>query len=69
MDQETIQTLLDLLNPLHGALDKQTYDDKTRAEFDAPRDAEYEVTITAQQERDLTQAVLILEDRRRQAQK
>lgn len=27
----------------------------------APSDAEYEVTVSAQQERDLTQAVLILE--------
>jgi hypothetical protein len=64
MDRETIQTLLDLLNPLHGALDRQTYDEKVRENFDAPRDAEYEVTITAQQERDLTQAVMILENRR-----
>jgi hypothetical protein len=64
MDAETIQTLLDLLNPLHGSLDKQTYDEKMREEFDAPRDREYEVTVTAQQERDLNQAVLILEDRK-----
>lgn len=66
MDRETIQTLLDLLNPLHGSLDEQTYDDKRRENFDAPRDYEYCVNVTAQQERDLTQAVLILEDRLRQ---
>lgn len=64
IDRETIQTLLDLLNPLHGSLDKQTYDDKYAANFDAPGDAEYSVNVTAQQERDLTQAVLILERRR-----
>lgn len=64
---ETIQTLLDLLNPLHGELDRQTYDDKLHENFDAPRDAEYHVNITAQMERDLTQAVLILEDRKRQS--
>lgn len=67
MDPETIQTLLDLLNPLHGSLDRQTYDEKDKQNFDAPADAEYAVNVTAQQERDLTQAVLILEDRKRQA--
>lgn len=65
MDKETMQTLLDLLNPLHGSLDRQTYDEKLRENFDAPRDTEYDVTVTAQQERDLTQAVCILESRLR----
>jgi hypothetical protein len=65
MDRETIQTLLDLLNPLHGSLDKQTYDEKVKADFDTPGDAEYNVDITAQQERDLCQAVMILESRLR----
>lgn len=65
MDKETIQTLLDLLNPLHGSIDKQTYDDKVKADFDAPRDADYNVDITVQQERDLCQAVMILESRLR----
>jgi hypothetical protein len=65
VDKETIQTLLDLLNPLHGSLDRQTYDDKVRANFDLPGDNEYDVTVTAQQERDLTQAVCILENRLR----
>lgn len=65
MDKETIQTLLDLLNPLHGSLDKQTYDVKLRESFSVPADAEYDVSVTAQQERDLTQAVCILEDRLR----
>jgi hypothetical protein len=66
-DLETIQALLDLLNPLHGELDRQTYDDKVRENSDAPKDAEYAVNVTAQMERDLTQAVLILESRKRAA--
>jgi hypothetical protein len=65
MDKETIQTLLDLLNPLHGSLDRQTYDEKVKQNFDAPGDAEYAVNVTSQQERDLTQAVCILESRLR----
>ncbi len=67
MDKETIQTLLDLLNPLHGSLDEQTYDERLKENFDAPRDREYDVRVTAQQERDLTQAVVILEMRLRDA--
>lgn len=65
MDNQTIQILLDLLNPLHGSIDQQTYDEKYKENFDAPRDAEYNVNITAKMERDLTQAVLILESRLR----
>ena len=61
---EDINILLNLLNPLHGELDKQSYDEKLSQNFDAPPDAEYNVNITAQMERDLTQAVLILESRR-----
>jgi hypothetical protein len=64
---ETVQILLDLLNPLHGELDRQTYDQK-RENFDAPGDAEWSVNITARMERDLTQAVLILENRLRDPQ-
>lgn len=64
MDAETIQILLDLLNPLHGELDRQTYDEKVRENFDAPHDRQYSVDITARMERDLTQAVLILEGRK-----
>jgi hypothetical protein len=67
LDAETIQTLLDLLNPLHGELDRQTYDEKVRDDFDAPRDKEYSINITGQMEADLTQAVLILENRKRAA--
>jgi len=68
-DTETLQTLLELLNPLHGSLDEQTYDEKYADNFDAPADREYVVTVTAKQERDLTQAVLILEQRLSQAPK
>lgn len=67
MDKETIQTLLDLLNPLHGSLDTQLYDDRVRDDFEIPRDREWSVNVTEGQDRDLTQAVVILEDRLRQA--
>lgn len=65
MNKDTIQTLLDLLNPLHGSLDEQTYDEKVREGFDGSPDAEYDVRVTAQMERDLSQAVCILENRLR----
>lgn len=65
MDKETIQILLDLLNPLHGEIDRQTYDERYRQAFDAPDDAEYTVDITARMERDLCQAVIVLEARQR----
>lgn len=65
IDRETAQIILHLLNPLHGSLDKQAYDIKLRENFNVPADAEYDVLVTAQQERDLEQAVLILESRLR----
>lgn len=68
-DAETVQALLDLLNPLHGSLDEQTYDRKHRGEFeyyDMPDDYDLDVNVTARMERDLHQAVCILEDRKRQ---
>jgi hypothetical protein len=65
MDRKTIQILLDLLNPLHASLDKQVGDQLTdEREIDPPADREYNVNITKQQERDLTQAVCILENRK-----
>ncbi len=67
MDHETIQILLDLLNPLHGSLDNQMFPIRKNEELEIPRDAEYAVTVSEGQERDLTQAVSILEDRKRQA--
>lgn len=62
---ETLSTVLALLNPLHGSLDEQTYDEKVKENFDAPPDAEYAVNVTAKMERDLTQAVCIIENRLR----
>lgn len=62
MDKETIQTLLDLLNPLHGELDRQ-FLDKTFHPLGAQREDEVDVLIKAGHERDLTQAISILEDR------
>jgi hypothetical protein len=61
-DRETAQTLLDLLNPLHSDVDRQLTDER---EWGAPDDREYNINITARMERDLTQAVLILENRLR----
>ena len=66
LDAETIQTLLDLLNPLHGSLDEQTYNEKIKENFDAPREYEHHVMVTWGQEGDLSQAVRILEDRKSQ---
>jgi hypothetical protein len=63
--RETLITILELLNPLHGEIDRQTYDERYKQGFDAPAEAEYTVDITARMERDLTQAVLILENRLR----
>lgn len=64
IDRETAKILLDLLNPLHGALDRQFLD---RSEHPLGRhpDDDEDVIITVQQERDLTQAVCILENRLR----
>lgn len=64
VDLETVQTLLDLLNPMHGELDRQLYDDRMRTEYEVPRERDWGVRITEGMERDLTQAVLILEDRK-----
>jgi hypothetical protein len=47
-------------------LDEQTYDEKVKENFDAPRDAEYNVNVTARMESNLTQAVCILENRLKQ---
>jgi hypothetical protein len=49
LDLETIQTLLDLLNPLHGSMDRQVNDQRTDEDYmDPPPDREYAVNITAQ---------------------
>lgn len=53
--------VLDLLNPLHGSLDKQLMDERSREEWNTPPDCEHHVIITEKMERDLTKAVLILE--------
>lgn len=69
IDRETAQILLDLLNPLHASLDVQVTEQFTdERELDPPSDREYGVNVTWQMERNLTQAVLILESRLREAQ-
>lgn len=66
LDPAIISELLDLLNPLHGAIDRQTARQfLDEDELGAPDDREYDVNITARMERDLTQAVCILERRLR----
>ena len=63
---KSIQAILDLLNPLHGTIDKQLPGQFTdEREWDAPPDREYNVNITAKMERDLTQVVMVLERRLR----
>lgn len=65
MDAKTIQILLDLLNPLHASLDQQITEQFTdESELDPPKDREYTVNVTSQNEINLTKAVLILEQAR-----
>jgi hypothetical protein len=62
--RETLRTVRDLLNPLHGSLDIQVPEQFTdERELDPPPDREYAVNITWQMERDLTKAVCIIENR------
>lgn len=61
IDKETTQTLLDLLNPLHGSLDRQTYGENLRSDFNLLDDHKHDVIVTQKEERDLTQAVMIIE--------
>jgi hypothetical protein len=58
--RERLQTIVDDLNDLTGAIDQQTYDDKRAAQFDRTDDAESTVTITARQERALDSAWKVL---------
>lgn len=59
---EFAKRLLELLNPLHGSIDKQTYPERIRlrGHYLAP-DAVFDVNITVKQEADLESAVLLLE--------
>ena len=61
IDRETAKILLELLNPLHGEIDRQ-FLDKPEDPMPHPDD-EHDVLITNKMERDLTQAVMILENR------
>jgi hypothetical protein len=63
--REDFRAILELINPLHGEIDRQVMDQREfkGSEMDTPDDAEYSVNITAKHERDLTQAVLLLESR------
>jgi hypothetical protein len=63
LGSEMIQILLDLLNPLHAELDRQTHYEKVKENFDAPPDREYNVNITTLMVTNLAQAVCVLENR------
>lgn len=66
LDCDMIQKLLGLLNPLHGSMDRQVYNQVTdEHELDAPSDREYDITITAKQVHEFTWAVMLLEARLR----
>jgi hypothetical protein len=45
------------LDELEGAIDRQTYDDHRRADFDMPDDAELQIVLTAKDERRLSRAL------------
>jgi len=62
MDADTVRLLLDLLGPLRASIEET---DAARARDLAAyleREGPITVTMTRQQERNLTQAVLILQD-------
>jgi hypothetical protein len=62
MDMETVQTLLALLNPLHGELDEQMYEAKNVGSGPIPEESdEFEVVVTLKQEEDLARAIVILQ--------
>lgn len=60
IDRETAQTLLELIEPIYGQLDRQFLADKYENYERMTRDSEMDVIITKGQERDLTQAYHIL---------
>lgn len=66
IDETAVRRLLTLLNPLHGWLDQQLYEERReqRRQGDEPaRDHDYEVRVTDGMERDLAEAVNLLESR------
>lgn len=56
IDDKEVKTLGDL----YSALDKQTYDEKHRSEYDLPDDYEYVVSITAKQMRVLERTLELI---------
>lgn len=56
--RELVQALYAAADDIHGEIDRQTYDEKRRGDFDLPDDYEYSVTITAAQERALSTAIV-----------
>lgn len=58
---EASAALFAIADDLHGEFDKQTYDEKRRAEWDLPDDHEFSITITVAQERALSRAIIAYE--------
>lgn len=62
IDRATLQRILDLINPLHGDLDRQTHDEKIKsADLGLPPDYRFDTGVLAEHERGLTDAVVLLE--------
>jgi hypothetical protein len=57
-----LESLFSIADELHGEFDKQTYDEKRRADWELPDDHEFTVTITAKQERALSRAIIAYEE-------
>ena len=58
---DQLRQVREMLVDLEGEIDRQTYDEKRRAEFDAPDDAEYDVTLTAKADRSFSRALTLMD--------
>lgn len=54
---QTFAEAAEILDEFSGVLDEQTYDDKKRADWDPPDDAEFCITITSGMEGKVMQAI------------
>lgn len=48
------------LDEIEGAIDRQTYDEHQKAEFDMPEDAELHIILTAKEERRFGRAMTMM---------
>lgn len=56
-----VAALFEAANELHGAIDRQTYDEKKRSFWIIPADYEFSVAITAAQDEALSKAIIGVE--------